>query len=112
MITVNIVRNKNQITAFEIAGHAKSGPYGYDLVCAGVSAVSFGTVNAIISLCEVDLHIDQADEGGYLYVKLPPSTSDKVKSNIQLLLEGMVVSLQTIEQSYSSFIQINDEAKR
>jgi|SRR5690625_1119998 len=110
MITVTIERGKNkQIHSFTVSGHANSGPYGYDLVCAGVSAVTFGTVNAIIALCEKNLIIDQADkEGGYLHVKLPLIKERERQQNVQLLLEGMIVSLQTIERDYSEHIQIKN----
>lgn len=110
MITVTIERGKNKyIKSFTVSGHANSGPYGYDLVCAGVSAVTFGTVNAILVLCEKDLFIDQAKEtGGYLFVKLPPIKERERQQNIQLLLEGMIVSLQTIERDYSEHIQIKE----
>jgi|SRR5699024_3025228 len=106
MIQVVITRSNNQITAFEISGHADSGPYGYDLVCAGVSAVSFGLVNAITELCDVDLAIHQGSEGGYLHVEIPASLSDEQVESVQLLLQGMLISLQTIENEYGEFIQI------
>ena len=42
MVKVIVERNdQNEIMSYELSGHANSGPYGYDLVCAGVSAVSF-----------------------------------------------------------------------
>ena len=31
-------------------GHANHGEYGHDIVCAGASAVLFGSVNAILGL--------------------------------------------------------------
>src|SRR5699024_7085268 len=106
MITVKVFRENNKITAFELSGHANSGPYGYDLVCAGVSAVSFGAVIASLKLWDIELHIEQAEEGVYLYVKLPPIDDKKQQNNTQLLLEGMLVSLRTIERDYSEFIKI------
>lgn len=109
MIIVTVLRKENQITAFELAGHAQSGPYGYDLVCAGVSAVSFGAVNAIIQLCEVDLEIEQADEGGYLHVSVPKFGHNELADKVQLLLEGMLISLKTIEREYSQFISIESK---
>ena len=109
MIIVNVFREKKQITAFELSGHAQSGPYGYDLVCAGVSAVSFGSVNAIIQLCEVDLEIEQADEGGYLHVSIPNLIHNELDKKVQLILEGMLISLKTIEREYSQFITIESK---
>lgn len=107
MIQVTVFQVDNQITAFELTGHADSGPHGYDLVCAGVSAVTFGTVNAIMKLCETDLDIDQGAEGGYLAVKLPLNMDSAQLEKMQLLVQGMIVSLETIEASYGEHIQMN-----
>lgn len=109
MINVTIFRDEQQITAFELSGHAGSGPYGYDLVCASVSAVSFGAVNAIIQLCGMEPEIEQGHEGGYLYVALPSSVNEETKKRLQLLLEGMLISLQTIEREYQQFIKIKNK---
>ncbi|MFD1038613.1 ribosomal-processing cysteine protease Prp [Virgibacillus byunsanensis] len=109
MIKVTVDRVNSQITAFSLTGHAESGPYGYDLVCAGVSAVSFGAVNAVIKLCEVDLEIEQGEEGGYLWVSVPEHLQKDVMENVQLLFEGMLISLKTIEQEYSQFIEVDSK---
>lgn len=106
MIKISIFHEHKNIIAFEISGHAESGPYGYDLVCAGVSAVSFGTINAILKICEIDLDIEQADKGGFLYVSLPQAVPENKKKKAQLLLEGMLVSLETIERDYNQFVKI------
>ncbi|TFJ93994.1 ribosomal-processing cysteine protease Prp [Lentibacillus salicampi] len=108
MINVSVKRKNGRINQFELSGHAASGPHGYDLVCAGVSAVSFGSVNAVMTLCDADIKIEQGDEGGFLRVTVPNGIPDKSMENVQLLLEGMLVSLQTIEQEYSEFIKIED----
>ncbi|RLL47968.1 ribosomal-processing cysteine protease Prp [Oceanobacillus piezotolerans] len=107
MITVTVYREDNRITAFKLSGHAESGPYGYDLVCAGVSAVSIGTVNAVTELCHVPLEIEQGAEGGYLYVSIPSDTDSEIMNQVQLLFEGMLVSLKSIELEYGKFIKIN-----
>ncbi|GGJ84073.1 hypothetical protein GCM10007063_03210 [Lentibacillus kapialis] len=109
MIHVIIKRRNSQIEQFELSGHAASGPYGYDLVCAGVSAVSFGSVNAVMTLSGADLEIEQGEEGGYLRVIVPPGISGGTMEKIQLLFEGMLVSLKTIEQEYSEFITIQEQ---
>ncbi len=88
MIQITVFQSDNQVTAFELTGHAESGPYGYDLVCAGVSAVTFGAVNAIMKLCETDLNIDQGADGGYLSVQLPKNISSEKLEKIQWLVQG------------------------
>src|SRR5690625_3511970 len=100
MIKISISKEQNQIKSFEISGHATSGPYGYDLVCAAVSAVSFGAVNAVIRMCKIELHIEQLDSG-YLYVEIPNDIEPEIKRKAQLIFGAMYISLQTIEQEYN-----------
>jgi len=35
------------VTGFRVTGHAGSGPYGHDLVCAAVSGIVLGGLNAL-----------------------------------------------------------------
>src|SRR5699024_12152227 len=42
--------NVEEISSFVVSGHANSGPYGQDLVCAAVSAVTFGAGNAVLEI--------------------------------------------------------------
>jgi uncharacterized protein len=108
MITVNVNRNKNeQITSFTMSGHAEAGPYGYDIVCAGASAVSFGTVNAIHSLCDVELIIDIEEDGGFLRCDVPDGLPTDTYEKVQLLLEAMIVSLTSIASEYDKHIRIS-----
>ncbi|RWZ59948.1 ribosomal-processing cysteine protease Prp [Halobacillus fulvus] len=107
MIKVTMFRAKGNLTGFEISGHAESGPYGHDLVCAAVSAVSFGAVNAVMSLCDIEPDIEQGGEGGYLKMTLPDDLSEEIRSKAEILLEGMQVSLETIEHEYQQYIQIS-----
>ena len=51
MITVDVALNsEGQVTDVIMDGHADHGDYGHDIVCAGASAVLFGSVNAIMGL--------------------------------------------------------------
>ena len=51
MITVDIsINDEGKVTDVIMDGHTNHGDYGYDIVCAGASAVLFGSVNAILSL--------------------------------------------------------------
>lgn len=108
MIRVRICRQDDKIESFEISGHANSGPYGYDLVCAGVSAVSFGAVNAALQLSGVKLDINQGGEGGYLFVSIPEHTPQAKREVIYQSFEVMLISLQTIEREYNQFIEIEE----
>jgi uncharacterized protein YsxB (DUF464 family) len=107
MIKVTINRgNDGLIQSFSLSGHANYAERGQDIVCAGASAVSFGTINAIFALTNTEPIIRQ-EENGYLYCEIPAKVDKRVAENIQLLLEGMLVSLQTIEKEYGEYITIS-----
>ena len=56
MITVDItVDDEGKVTDVIMDGHANHGEYGHDIVCAGASAVLFGSVNAIMGLTSESL---------------------------------------------------------
>ncbi|MFT8363481.1 MAG: ribosomal-processing cysteine protease Prp [Sporolactobacillus sp.] len=106
MITLRVDRLPDgPISRFCLTGHAGSGPYGFDLVCAAVSAVSFGAINAIDALTDCTLTVDQAPDGGFLDCMLNDSQEPKA----QLIIEAMLVSMRTIEQSYGKFLRIDDK---
>lgn len=105
MITVTITKQQSgHIESFEMAGHANFAEHGQDLVCAGASAVSFGAVNAITAITGETPEISQGLDGGYLSVKLP--TVSEKEHDIQVIIQAMIVSLQTIEQDYGQYIKI------
>ncbi|MFC4737430.1 ribosomal-processing cysteine protease Prp [Bacillus daqingensis] len=108
MIHVHFERDENgAVTSFTMSGHAESGPYGYDLVCAGASAVSFGAVNAVYELTGTKLDVGMESGGGYLSAAVPQGLPERVFSQVQLLLEGLLVSLKTIEDQYGEFIRVH-----
>ncbi|SQC24820.1 Predicted ribosomal protein [Staphylococcus aureus] len=94
MITVDItVNDEGKVTDVIMDGHADHGEYGHDIVCAGASAVLFGSVNAIIGLTSERPDINYDDNGGHFHIR-----SDTNNDEAQLILQTMLVSLQTIEE--------------
>lgn len=106
MINVTTTKKDDVYVAIEVTGHANSGPHGFDLVCAGVSAVTFGAVNALFAIGEFTPIVEQADDGGYLYVELPDDLTADQMNKSQIIFETMMISLETIERQYRQFIQI------
>ena len=106
MIKVTFNATHERITSFTLSGHADFAKKGSDIVCAGASAVSFGTVNAIMSLTDVQPEIQQGKEGGYLRCVIPENISKESQEKVQLLLNAMLVSLQTIERDYGKYMKV------
>lgn len=109
MIIVEIKRNQQQdIHSFSMSGHAEFDAYGKDIVCAGASAVSFGAVNAIAELLQVELTVEMEEGGGFLRCTVPQGLDVQVYEKVQLLLEGMLVSLRSIEAEYGKYMQVRE----
>ncbi|MFC4320939.1 ribosomal-processing cysteine protease Prp [Litchfieldia salsa] len=107
MIKVTIIRSpQGLIESFTMSGHANFAKRGQDIVCAGASAVSFGTVNAIEALTGVVPGIEQGGKTGFLRCDIPVGLEQEIAEKVQLLLEGMLISLETIERDYGQYIKI------
>ncbi|MCZ0716686.1 ribosomal-processing cysteine protease Prp [Aerococcus kribbianus] len=98
-----------EIIALEISGHAMSGPHGYDIVCAGVSAVVISTVNNLSRLGKIDPILETDDrEGGYLYLELPDDLSDQQIALSQMLLQACYYALKDdIQTEYPQSLRVS-----
>jgi uncharacterized protein YsxB (DUF464 family) len=106
MIDVTITRTiSDQIQSFEISGHAFFAKRGRDIVCAGVSAVSVGAINAVHELTGV-IPVIEHREDGFLRCDVPENLPEDINEKVQLLLEGMVVSLRAIEEEYGKNMKL------
>ncbi|CAM3084435.1 ribosomal-processing cysteine protease Prp [Paenibacillus sediminis] len=108
MIVVHILRNQDgKIRSFQIEGHAGYAIAGEDIVCAGISAVTVGTVNSIEALTGTVLNAKM--KNGFLSGSVPRIQDAHTSDQVQLLLESMVVMLRSIEESYGKYIQIKEQ---
>lgn len=108
MITVQVKRRADEsIYEIKIRGHAGSAEYGQDLVCAAVSAISLGTVNAIEMVLRIALPAKQG-KSGFLHVNVPDEYEPEMAEKVQLLLEGMIASLRAVEMSNGKYVRIQD----
>ncbi|MEF2243336.1 MULTISPECIES: ribosomal-processing cysteine protease Prp [unclassified Paenibacillus] len=108
MITILVERSaaNNRINRFTISGHADYGEHGEDIVCAAVSAVSIGTVNAIEKLAGVELPAQMKD--GWLKSSIPLLNDQEAEGKTQLLLESMLTMLTSISESYSKHVSVKE----
>ncbi len=107
MIEVEAYRQSDCWQGFRLSGHAESGPYGYDIVCAAVSALSLSVVNNVKRILDVELIIQaDQDQGGYLEFYRPENLSADQQDQLQLLFEHLYWSLYDIEDEYPKFIKI------
>jgi uncharacterized protein YsxB (DUF464 family) len=112
MIRVLIHRDPSNrsIRAFSAEGHADYAKRGEDIVCAGVSAVTVGTVNAAEKLLGIEL--PSRMNNGFLQSTVPEGLDAEQEAKLQLLLESMVAMLETIEDTYGSHIALEEHQSR
>ncbi len=102
MIKVVIEKNKAKVKKVTISGHAKFSKKGEDIVCAGVSAISFGILNTLNKVDPENVEINVTEN------KIAITTLKNTKE-IDLILETLIIQLKTVEIDYSKYIQIKGE---
>lgn len=114
MIKGTFKRNESgRIKTFELTGHADAGEYGSDIVCAAVSALAINTVNGIEALAGVEPLIEADDtEGGQLYVEIPSKMTQEQTNITQILLENLLLGLQSVQEENSESIQVETLTKQ
>ena len=95
------------IVSFELTGHADAGKTGQDIVCAAVSAVSIGAVNGVEALAgfKPDVIADEV-HGGHLQMKLKSVITGEQLHISQILLENLLLELQSIQDQYPDRLMI------
>jgi len=90
---------------FSVSGHAGYAKSGKDIVCAAVSILTENTVNSIEALAGQKPDVFAVNEKeGFLYFRLK-----QVSKESALLLDSMVLGLQSIAEEYGKFLEIQFE---
>ena len=107
MTTVRIWKMKTgQYKAFEFFGHAKYARFGKDIVCAGISALSFTAVSSIEKLCDDKMNVDSDEKDGLIRCIFEEPTS----KDATLLVDSMIIGLTQIQEQYGNkYIDIKFE---
>ena len=96
-VVIKIDESSQKITSIEVKGHSNKDTYGKDLVCAAVSAVITGGMNALNNK-EFTLVLEE----GYSLIEshqIPNDTDAVVLRTIQ-------IQLQTISEADPKFVKI------
>lgn len=100
MVKVSIQYRGSGFGSLEIKGHADSAPYGQDLVCAAISAVSLGALNAIEKEDDFVISVEEGD--------IKVTSKGAISEHDETVLETLIIQLKTIESSYKSSIEIKE----
>lgn len=103
MVKVRVKRKHSIIQDIQIQGHAGYAKSGEDLVCAGVSSIAIGMMNALDKLVKDTCFLEM--DTAYIHISVIKQEVDEV----QLLLEVLLIQLDTLQKSYQEYIKIYNE---
>lgn len=95
---VYFLYKNNNLFSIKSIGHAEFSVLGKDIVCAGISSVIFGFLNAIESF---DVNIEIVKEKAMINIEFNES-NEKINNYGELLL----IQLNTISHVYSKNLKI------
>ena len=98
MVSVNVSFMGKDVKSLTVSGHANYDEYGKDIVCDGVSAIVTGGINALEPHIKNIEIINESNKLGVIVIE-----SNEV---IQVILNTMLIQLETIENSYKKYIKI------
>lgn len=103
MVKVSVDQDKDsRIKQIRITGHANAAPHGEDLVCAGVSSIAIGALNAIDLLEKKSCLFEM--KHGHIELRVVRDSDQ-----LQLLLSMLLIQLTTLEESYKKYIRIRKQ---
>ena len=110
MITIDLVKSKENICRFKVSGHGEFDDSGKDIVCSAVSAVVYGALGALGDLCNMRDYtdVDEGKKSDYIMFELPANASLKDGETAQIILETMRIGLKQIEMVYDEYVKINE----
>lgn len=104
MTRVKIFRKNGEYLGYDADDHAGYDEYGKDVVCAAVSVLTINTANSVETL--TDSEVESSEEDGHLKCRFPKGLS----SDGKILMDSLVLGLQSIEETYGkSFLKVEIE---
>ena len=94
----------DRITGFSISGHSGYAEAGSDIVCAAISAVVTMAEATINEVCGAKAKVRVGEDEARITLKLPKSCDEE--ESVQAVLAGMMVTLISLQEDYSDFIEV------
>ena len=94
----------DRITGFSISGHSGYAEAGSDIVCAAISAVVTMAEATINDVCGAKAKVRVGEEDARITLKLPKACDEE--ETVQAVLAGMMVTLISLQEDYSDFIEV------
>lgn len=108
MTEIKIIKKENKYI-IEVVGHANYSESGKDIVCAGVSILSYTLLNAIeeeSDLLSCSILSSKTDEkDGYFYLEF--SYHDFFSERLAIIVNTIELGYLSLAQSYPGYVKVN-----
>ena len=91
--------NEKRYTGLKVVGHSNYNELGKDIICSAVSSILIGGYNAIKTISDFKVKIEEGDSELTFIGK-------KISEHDLIVIETIVIQLKTIENSYKKYIKI------
>ena len=98
MIHIKANRKDGKIVYLSIQGHANSAEEGKDIVCAAISAISVGGINALQNPKNFNLKVEKGD--------VEISVKSEANEHDYQVLETMLIQMKSVEETNSKYIEV------
>lgn len=99
------VKNGIESIVVEISGHSGYGQNGFDIVCAGISALTQTLILSITRLIKIKQNVTKKD--GLLKTEIILKETDtEQNSKLMLILETLLIGLLEISKEYPGSVKI------
>ena len=94
----------DRITGFSVCGHSGYAEAGADIVCAAITAIVTMAEATINDVCGAKAKVRVGEDEARITLKLPKSCDEE--ETVQAVLAGMMVTLISLQEDYSDFIEV------
>ena len=98
MINIKANRKDGKIVYLSVLGHADSNVAGKDLVCAAISAITVGGINALTEPNKFNLKVEKGD--------VEISIKGEANEHDYQVLETMLVQIKSVEETNSKYVKV------
>ena len=106
MINVKFKKIAGDLVSFKVSGHAGFDEYNRDIVCSGVSVLTYAIINGITDVINVDADIEVRD--GFSTLSLKKHSLEDIEK-CQVLMETMLLGIKSMEIQYGKYITLKME---
>lgn len=98
MVNIKANRKDGKIVYLSVLGHADSDVVGKDLVCAAISAITVGGINALTEPNKFNLKVEKGD--------VEISVKGEANEHDYQVLETMLVQIKSVEETNSKYVKV------